>query len=160
MRLPFGRIIAGVSLLALSSTASLADGCSDRSRQAFMVRSLQTELMVAALTCQIRPEYNAFVKRFKKHLALNGKALRKHYVKHYGDESEKRLNRYVTKLANKSSQQTINARGDYCDQARQLYEEVLVAEPELLVTLAASRPFADDNLPASCRADINVAVSG
>ena len=159
MRIPFGRCVTGLSLLALSATASLAEECSDPSKQAFMVRALQTELMVAALTCKIRPDYNTFVSRFKSSLVRNGKVLRSYYKLQFGVESEKHLNAYVTKLANKASQRTINARVDYCDQAKQLFAEVLVSEAGLLATIAADRPSANDSLPPRCKTAIDVATA-
>ena len=159
MRLPFRHFMAGLSLLTLSSTATFADGCTEASKNAFMIRALQTELMVAALTCQIRPEYNAFVTQFKKTIVRNGAALRSYYSRNFGEESERRLNAYVTQLANKASQQTIDARGDYCDQTKDLYSEVLSTEPGYLLAVAENLPLATKNLPAACKITIDVATS-
>jgi len=122
------------------------------------VRSLQTELMVAALTCQIRAEYNSFVSQFKNNLVRNGTALRNFYEVRFGADGEKHLNAYVTKLANKASQRTIKARADYCVQAKQLFSEVLASEPGLLATIAADRPLTINNMPSMCSDAIDVAT--
>ncbi len=159
MRLPWRQSVAGAALLALSATATAAAECPGPSKTAFMVRSLQTELMVAALTCQIRPEYNAFVSRFKSTLVRNGKVLRSYYSLNFGDESKKRLNAYVTQLANKTSERTIDARGAYCDEAKDLYSVVLDTEPGYLEAIAVNQPLAEKNLPTACRSDIDIVTS-
>lgn len=160
MRLPCGRIIVGAVLLAMTPAVALAGEHSNPAhKSAFYVRALQTELMVAALTCQAKPEYKAFVTRFKKSLVRNGKALRGYYKLHYGAQSDQRLNTYVTQLANQTSQRTINARGVYCEQAKDLFSVVLATAPNLLEAVAAVRPAAKISLPADFRENIDVATS-
>jgi len=161
MRLPCGRFIVGTSLLALVSTAALAEDCSSPVyKSAFSVRSLQTELMVAALTCQAKTDYNAFVTKFKKILVRNGKVLRNYYTLEFGSESEQYLNAYVTRLANKTSQRSIDERDSYCDQSRELFAEILATPPDLLEQAATARPVAETNLPRSCRGTVTVATTG
>lgn len=82
------------------------------------VRRLQSELMVAALGCGHRSQYNAFARSYRSDLKRNGKRLKSHF------QSEHALNRYVTALANEASM-AMAANADYCEQTGLAFDYLL-----------------------------------
>jgi len=132
--------------------------CADqRARQALEVRVLQSELMVAALTCGERPSYNAFVTSFKPFLKSQGAQLRTFFVQQYGPSvGPTRLNRLLTRLANTASQNSVSVSTQtFCAQAKQLFAQALVAIPHGLSQLARLSPTANAHGVKSC-----IAVAG
>src|SRR3546814_3141196 len=100
---------------------------------------LQTELVVAALSCNERTRYNAFVNKFKGELGDRGKALKAFFNRAHGKDATRRLNAFVTELANEASQRTIAYQGDFCGDAVQRFEAVLKLQPAELSTFAAAQ---------------------
>lgn len=90
------------------------------------VRKLQTRLMVAALTCGARNEYNSFVSRYQPELVRHGRAMQRHFRKTYGAASTKHLNRYVTELANEASARSIADRANFCADSDVLFARLRV----------------------------------
>lgn len=146
--------ILGVAVgVALSgATASWAASCDDAADQAaFHVRSLQTELMVAALTCGAREDYNEFAVKFKKPLTDQGKGLKRHFKATYGAAADPQLNAYVTALANRLSERSIAARDSYCDRAARTFAALSVMKPADLAGFSMNRATGDVDVPSSCR---------
>src|SRR3546814_21001199 len=100
---------------------------------------LQTELVVAALSCNERTRYNAFVNKFKGELGDRGKALKAFFNRAHGKDATRRLNAFVTELANEASQRTIAYQGDFCGDAVQRFAAVLKLQPAELSTFAAAQ---------------------
>src|SRR3546814_8789210 len=98
---------------------------------------LQTELVVAALSCNERTRYNAFVNKFKGELGDLGKALKAFFNRAHGKDATRRLNAFVTELANEASQRTIAYQGDFYGDAVQRFEAELKMQPTEPTTLAA-----------------------
>ncbi|MGZ9107161.1 MAG: hypothetical protein ACXW3M_15440 [Rhodoplanes sp.] len=91
---------------------------------ALNTRVLQTELMVAALSCDEQQRYNAFVTNYRSHLEAQGASLRAWFGRAYGSASESELNAFVTKLANDASKRSLDA-ASYCASVGALLSEVL-----------------------------------
>jgi len=118
--------VAGAVLFVLASVPAWSADClSPKEKSAFSVRFLQTSLMVAALTCGERADYNVFVSKFRRVLVHNGKALKAFFNVRYGKDGPRRLNRYVTSLSNRLSDSTLDHRKSYCSAASQLFDAVL-----------------------------------
>ena len=101
------------------------------------VRKLQTTLMVAALSCGHRDNYNKFVTKFMSALQHHGHVIRSDFHRRYGAGGKKKLNKYVTALANEASQRS-NADFDaFCVDAGQLYKSLIVKKPKELGPFAA-----------------------
>ncbi len=88
----------------------LAASCFSKAElEASHVRQLQTEFMVAALSCEKHPtvditgKYNAFVKKYQKELGSNAKDLRGHFSRNYGASQSRAFDAYMTTLANDAS---------------------------------------------------------
>ena len=104
--------VTGVALaggIVFPSMVSAASCFSKVELEASHVRQLQTEFMVAALTCEKHPtvdlvgKYNAFVKKYQKELGGNAKELKGHFARNYGGSQSKVFDAYMTTLANDAS---------------------------------------------------------
>jgi hypothetical protein len=91
---------------------------------ALNVRALQTELMVAALTCDEVARYNAFVESRQEELLPYAKRLRATF--------KRRTDTFVTKVANNCS------RNLDCVAAGSLFDTVLSADHPPLETVAST----------------------
>lgn len=136
---------AAVLLCAVAATPALAKGktpfcASDRDLAALNVRVLQTELMVAALSCGERQRYNNFVTTYQSVLKERGQALQALFKRAHGAQGTRRMDAFVTKMANNSSQQVRDKGGEYCVFAGELFEEVLAAGPTDINRLS-SKPW-------------------
>jgi hypothetical protein len=110
---------------------------------ALNARVLQSDLMVAALSCGQQKNYNLFVSHFKDELAHSGKKLREYFHRNYPHTSEASLNSFVTRLANNASHHALeNSHKAYCSHSSELFSS----------TLAVSKGMLSDAL-----ADMNIA---
>lgn len=133
-------LLLGVALAMAAATPSAwaQSACATPDDEATLnARVLQTELMVAALACGEEDRYNAFVNTFKSELSQRGKSLRAYFKRVHGASGEKRMNAFVTKLANDASQRTANGPSAYCAAAAKLFSEVLASQPRDLTRIAA-----------------------
>lgn len=138
------------SALAMPGSA-YAGSCADaRAREALEVRVLQSELMVAALTCGERPSYNAFVTAFKPYLQNQGTVLRTFFTDQFGPSAgPNKLNKMITRLANEASQNSLS-QGDYCDQARARFSAILQGSPKGVGKVAHANPTASSHGFQTC----------
>lgn len=147
-------VFSGVALsIALGPISAQAETCMDSAaRTALELRVLQSELMVAALTCGQRPSYNAFVTTFKPYLKLQGGQLKSFFVKAFGSKTgAEMLNKTVTRLANAASQNSLSASTQsYCDSAAARFAVALKGTPKDLVLLARTNPDAASHGYKSC----------
>jgi len=130
-----------------------AEGCAEHeARQALELRVLQSEMMVAALTCGQRQSYNAFVTTFKPYLKAQGANLRAFFTEQFGlITGPKHLNRMVTRLANTASQQSLVVpKQTFCERAKMRFKTVLNADAQALLHLARVNPRADSHGYKSC----------
>lgn len=148
--------LAGAVLMGATVThagSARADACADRgAREALEMRVLQSELMVAALTCNQRGSYNAFVTGFKPYLRSQGRELRSFFAKTFGPSAgPQRLNKLVTRLANTASQNSLGQPTNaFCAAAQRRFDAVLSASPQMLAKLARTSPTAKVHGFKSC----------
>ena len=134
-------LTAGLATMSMPATGLAANACATpKDLAALNARVLQTELMVAALTCGEKARYNAFVMSFKGVLSDHGRSLRALFTRVHGAGGKRQLNGFVTKLANDASQGSLAVRGGYCTNASALFEEVLNTPPGDFDALA-SKPW-------------------
>ena len=68
---------------------------------AFSIRALQTNYMVAALSCDgVKNDYNVFVEKFQNTFNENGEILKNYFARCYGKKANSNLDKFITKLAN------------------------------------------------------------
>lgn len=144
--------LATAAVLAASLLSAEAMAlCAERDDQAALdVRMLQTELMVAALTCNSQDRYNDFVRKFRTELISHGKHLRRFFGNAYGSQSRQKLDGFITRLANKASQRSLVGREDYCPAAEALFDRVTVTARDFLWRTAIEQPFSGAHGIAAC----------
>ena len=82
----------------LTADSAWADPCTDPVAQtALNTRALQTELMVAALSCGNRIHYNAFVIKYQGDLVKHGRSLQSFFQRKHGAAGRKNLNTFITR---------------------------------------------------------------
>ena len=118
-------VIAAAAIGAGSLSPALAGACAEpEETTALLVRALQSRLMVSALVCDTRAQYNAFVTRYRPALQHNGAVLISYFGRSYGGEATPRLNRFVTALANDASVDSNADRAAFCDGAETTLAEL------------------------------------
>lgn len=136
-----------VGLVTLpAGAAAPADGagaCYTASEvRASQLRQLQTELMVATLSCAgypqlgLRDRYNAFVARYGGNLNDTARTLRAHFQRVHGRESAKRFDAYITSLANQASLRSFDEPA-YCQSMATLFDTLAGVEPREIEDFAA-----------------------
>lgn len=132
----FGVALA-IGAMVVTTPALAQDLCkTTRSATAVAVRTLQSDLMVAALSCQIKGQYNVFATQFKDPLTQNGKVLKAEFDRRFGGQGTKRLTTYVTELANQASQRMSTKGSNYCADVSSLFASVLTLPPAELGAFA------------------------
>jgi hypothetical protein len=109
-----------VSVVAISIGAGSASATScirSEERMAFEVRAMQTELMVAALSCNVQQDYNTFVTRFKSVLNKHVNTMNGYFKRVFGPSGEREITRYTTGLANRSALTSVADMNKFCDES-------------------------------------------
>jgi len=148
-RTKLGAALICVSLIA-GTGAQAAPCAASVDTASLQVRMLQTELMVAALTCNQRTDYNAFVTRFQPELALQGKHLQAFFKQKHGSGAAKALNGFITRIANESSRRGMQKRGEFCRNAASIHAASKTMQPASLVSYAQSQHFANLHGISAC----------
>ena len=129
-RTAYGLAVAGLVSVAGAGAASAAGPTPKGPSEAAAInaRLLQTEMMVAALACDLRPRYNKAVRSFEKELVAHGKVLRAMFRRNHGASAQRRLDIYITQLANDASARSNYDRLTYCRTAAALFDDVLASK--------------------------------
>jgi hypothetical protein len=90
---------------------------------AISARHVQTELMVAALSCDAVERYNSFMKKFQPQLLTSNRQLRQFFERRFGSEGGIRTNEFVTQIANQSSERSLDHITDFCTAATQWFDK-------------------------------------
>lgn len=138
------RATAAVAALAMGmSVAGAAQAaCTqgiDPGTLAKSVRTLQSDMMVAALSCNERAMYNAFAVGYRSDLQQHGHALKAHFKNNYGGQGVKKLNSYVTELANDASIRHAQTGSAYCQAASSVLQELMADGAKVDIGLYALR---------------------
>ncbi|MGE5539659.1 MAG: hypothetical protein ACM30I_13660 [Gemmatimonas sp.] len=138
------RVCAAVMLSAfLTAGVAAAElptrNVTERDQLAFQFRHLQTELMVAALSCgrkDIQAHYNNFVARFGGALKANGVALRSYFGRMFGaKQGEREMDSFMTRLSNELSLVSMRE-PDFCDRSVALFRAALAVPQKDIETFA------------------------
>jgi hypothetical protein len=125
----FRGIVAVLTVLSCVATPALAQSTGAfnvTEAEAFAFRRLQSELMVAALSCRDtrhHKHYNTFVKRFRPALKTNARVLKAYFTRLHGPMATRKLDDYITHLANEAS---LASMGDtnFCANALRRFEAI------------------------------------
>jgi hypothetical protein len=144
-----GRSLTAVLAWALVGPQMAMAACpSQAERDAHQVRLLQTELMVAALSCkqgEVRVydnQYNAFVTKFRGSLQQHAAVMKEEYRRSYGAKHEAVLDRYVTQIANTASERSMHA-PNYCSTVGPLFDQVLALKANELPGFSQNLTFGE-----------------
>lgn len=144
-----GVLLAGALLSRVSAGA--AEPCATAKEQmALQTRSVQTELLMAALNCGERDRYNAFIEDFRKPLQHQSRALKGYFKRHHGAKATVELNSFITQLANLASQRYNKGPTRFCSQTRRQLTEVLTLKTGDLPDFVARQPFVPPRSIALC----------
>lgn len=137
--------LAFVSVAAVAFAASgAAAGCArPHEKVALESRVLQSELMVAALSCGQAAEYNAFVRKFQPELFRRGLALKDYFARLHGRGGEQQMNRFVTVMANEASSRNVADQDSFCAQAGTLFDQLRSLDPPGYVRFVGTLPLAE-----------------
>lgn len=141
-------LIAGFMAAAIA-TPALAQSClSPAARAGFDLRALQSQLMVAALSCDKYGEYGQFMNRNASTLRESIGAIRTHYR---GNSTA--VDNYITNLANTHSQEGIRQGSHFCRDVGALFQEALAAPDRAgLQRVTANRRIATLHDAPACAA--------
>jgi hypothetical protein len=148
------RFGAGVAIAAAVSGPVQAMTCpAPDERSSLTVRALQAKLMVAALSCSARGDYNQFARLYAPHLANHGVSLRRWFRKLHGIRHKREINRFVTLLANDASMRSIGDRVEFCAKSQEAFSVLLKASRatsrQTLKDVAIATNWRQD-IPAGC----------
>ncbi|HET9148278.1 MAG TPA: hypothetical protein VFN77_09525 [Acetobacteraceae bacterium] len=120
-----------ISLLAatLYSGAAMANACvPSTTQQAFEVVGLKSTLMVSALACGERDQYNQFMDRFQPHVFSELQRLTSYFKELHGRLGQRHEDDYMTSLANAQSSVGIHEGSNYCAASESLFGKVLALQ--------------------------------
>jgi hypothetical protein len=122
---------------------------------ALNTRALQTELMVAALSCGNRIHYNAFVRKYQGDLVKHGRSLQSFFQRKHGAAGQKNLNTFITRLANEASQRSSITHAAFCANSSSPFDRLLSATPVKLEKLLERSTATSTHDIAPCGGKIN-----
>ncbi len=126
--------VTTISVVSLSTAGHAFQPQDAREHDAVNVRILQSEMMVAALTCDMRNKYNTVVVRYQGELVSHARVLKKMFRRDHGPSAQKALDGFVTQLANDASIRSIHTRQEFCVNADEMFTTILAGEVSLADT--------------------------
>lgn len=147
------RVIVCASALALLaiSTPAWASCYNDAEAAAARVRVMQTDFMVAALSCdhrgvpEVRQRYTAFVKQYSGEMAVHGRALISYFQRAGGSRA---LDSFITSLANEMALGAGRS-ASYCKEILGKIDRSLTTKTSL-ATLAPAVGYSQSRGPGDC----------
>ncbi len=138
----------------LTSQIASAACVSSRDREALDVTGLKTQLMVQTLTCKTDSEYNAFLSKFKPELVSGESLAKSYFTRAYGRTGQKRLDEYMTTLANSKSDASQRDGSRFCPHNEEIFQEVMALQNgnelrEYAAGRATAAPAAAEACPAT-----------
>ncbi|MBU6499813.1 MAG: hypothetical protein KGQ40_14910, partial [Rhodospirillales bacterium] len=111
-------------------------------KAAFDVATLKSQLMLAALTCDARDQFNAFVAHYQHDLQGDEKSLNGFFSRAYGRQAQKQHDDFITQLANAQSELGTKAGVNFCKQNLGMFQDVMSLKSDAdLPVYAAAKPL-------------------
>jgi hypothetical protein len=118
-------VAAGITAWLAAPALAAAPRCvTTHERASLDARLVKEYLMVAALNCDARQQYNSFVTKYEPDLKNHAVVLRRHFARAYGSKSEREIDRYVTAAANEASIVSNADRAGFCRRSTALLNEL------------------------------------
>ncbi|MBI3505514.1 MAG: hypothetical protein HY059_11790 [Proteobacteria bacterium] len=132
MRIGLASAVAAVALTVGAGTAFSQQACLTREEAiAVKARVMQTELMVATLSCvravDQSANYNAFMDRHSAELQRYNKIIQQHFGRIGGGNPQRRYDTFTTALANDASSRSM-ASPTFCADTHALFADVVRIE--------------------------------
>jgi hypothetical protein len=89
--------------------------------RAVQLRTVQSQLMVAAITCRREDDYNRFVTRFQPDLARAHGTLTGYFRRVHGAQAQRQMDAFITNLANAHSQSALRQGNQFCRNSEVLW---------------------------------------
>lgn len=125
---PSRSLLAGVSALVMFPVIASAQVCVQPAEKiGFDIRALQSQLMVAALSCNMQDDYNAFVRKYQTDVATAFRGVAGHFRRTAGAQHQRELDQYITQLANGQSQMSISRGSFFCREQAPLFQVAMTA---------------------------------
>jgi hypothetical protein len=116
-------------LLLAPFDGAFAASCGESSaHEAFDVQGLKSELMVTALSCNAKDQYDSFIGKFRPNLLAEEERLNGYFRTTYGKNAQREHDNYITELANVQSKGGLRAGTIFCQQRMAMFDEVGVLE--------------------------------
>lgn len=132
MRFGLATAVATLALSVGAGTAFSQQACLTRDEAvAVKARVMQTELMVAMLSCvravDQSSKYNAFVERHSAEIQRYNRVIQQHFARVGGGNPQRRYDTFTTALANAASNRSM-ANPTFCHDTTELFESVVRIE--------------------------------
>lgn len=116
------------------------------------LRSLQSSMMVAALSCGQQDAYNRMIKKYHKDFAVGGKTLKNYFERLYGGKYEYQLNLFITKLANNATIYSMKTDPDlYCKETDKEFRKIITARKKQLRRYTEDKKYTSLHNFKECR---------
>ncbi len=158
MRWVVGGVCLALSLAISGAADARGPACAKPDEMsAVQTSAIQQELMVAALTCNEVPRFNAFQTGFGPELRLADATLARMFKRMYGKgRGESAYHAFKTKLANDSSMRSIHDNPAYCHEAGNILSLALAPAKPALVAFVNSVTVVMEKVPAQACSDAKV----
>ncbi|MBP0443739.1 hypothetical protein J8J14_03015 [Roseomonas sp. SSH11] len=156
------RLFAAGLVAAVVATPAIAQSClRPAEKAAFEVRSLQSQLMVAALICKQDEQYNSFVRQFQAPLASAWEGMSTHYRRTNGAVGVRMRDNFVTELANVQQMDSGRQGSQFCQNVASLFTAAMAAPKtsEGLASLAVANNLSNPHGRSECSATTPAASS-
>jgi hypothetical protein len=135
------RFLLSLLLASTYGGSAMAQSCMrPAEQQAFNIIGLKSSLMVGALSCSQRDQYDAFMTQFQPHILAEQHIMDSYFRRSGGHYGQAREDDYVTLLANSQSENGIAQGAVFCQQDAGVFKQVLA-----LRTVTALDAFASSN---------------
>ena len=114
-----------MAMVAVTASSAAEISITTKERTSLELRLLQTELMVAALSCSAADRYNAFVTLYRSQLTDGGKTMQNLFKRVHGAQAFSRINSFVTQMANEASLRMVRDTNRFCDDTGTMFEALL-----------------------------------
>ncbi len=148
-------VIAFVLLIILACAAHIAEAkmaCAFKNeKNALDARAMQSQMMVAALSCGNQQKYNSFIKKFQAEFIECGKNLKTYFTRNYHNDADRQMNKFITSIANEASKKSLDQNSEqFCAEANHLFDKIQSSGKQNVLELASMQEFASLHPIKSC----------
>ena len=141
-----------IPFVCVSHVANAKMACAMKDeKSAFDTRAMQSQLMVAALSCGEHQKYNDFIKKFRDELIASGKGLKSYFARNYSRDADFQMNKFITFLANEASKKSLDSNSEkFCAESSNLFSKLKEINSKNRLEFASSENFSRLHKINSC----------